>query len=49
METELAEIKEKILNFCRKYKIKDVKIEATDIITEVTGSTVVNISTKIEV
>lgn len=49
MEGELLEIKEKILNFCDKYNIKEIKIETTNIIRELEKSKVNDISLNIEV
>lgn len=50
MEKELSEIKEKILDFCKKYNLKEFKIvttEITDFIKE--KSIISDISIKIEV
>lgn len=50
MEAELTEIKEKILDFCKKYYLKNfdvVTTEVTDFIKE--KSIISNISIKIEV
>lgn len=49
MEKELKEIKEKILNFCDKYDVKDIKIETTNIVKQLTGIKVIGIGIKIEV
>lgn len=50
MEKELMEIKEKILNFCKKYNLKDFNAETTEITEYIKGKAIIkDISIKIEV
>lgn len=50
MEKELEEIKEKILEFCKKYNLKDFKVITTEITNFVKEKSIINdISFKIEV
>lgn len=50
MEKELSEIKEKILEFCKKYNLKDFYAETTEITEHIKGESIIkNISIKIEV
>lgn len=49
MDKELLEIKTKILNFCNKYNIKDIKIETTATCKTIDGTTTSDIAINIEV
>ena len=50
MGKELLEIKEKILDFCKKYDLKNFNVETTEITDFVKEKSVIsNISIKIEV